>query len=107
MNQATHMLSLKELMNTDFIATDDWRAFEFDGLDDLDFELAGINSMTFEYEDVVDGKRKYLYIEVMKKKDNKWTVKIKSQKNQSDAETKEFDSYKGMLDYVHSIFQKS
>ena len=101
-----HTISLKSLMDNIYVPTDDWRAVEYDGLDDLDFELTGINSMSFEYNEVRGGEKKQLFIEVKKKKGGNWTVKVSRGRDGKNV-IKEFKTYADMLKFVHDIFNKS
>ena len=102
------MSSLKNLLDGEFIPTDDWKAIEFDGLDDLEFKLAGVYSMEFEYDDTFGGDKKQLFIEVKKRKKGNWIVKISKRRGgEKKPVVKEFKTYKAMLDFIHAIFQKS
>ena len=101
-----YQFTLTELLNREYITTDDWKAVEFDGLDDLGFVLDGIYSMSFEYEQLIDGSVKKLNISVAKKQQNKWVVKYKTEKMQQ-FEEREFDSYSNMLKFVYDMFNKN
>ena len=71
-----HLYSLKGMINTDRVATDDWQVKEYDVLDDLDFELDQYE-MTFKYEYIIAGENKYLHLTVYKKRDGTWVLEIK------------------------------
>ena len=101
-----HTTSLKGLINTNKVSTDDWNVAQFDLLDDLDFELSQFD-MHFEYDFVKQGDNKHLDLTVYKTKDNKWHLCISSKKSREQKPRElEFKSFDEMMKAIHKIFSK-
>ena len=100
-----HTLTLKNLLENDKIATDDWKATEYDMLHDLEFELDGLFEMNFEHEYIIDGDEKYLSMKVYKNKDKTWTLEIKNNKEKPGVK-RIYKSFNKMMEIIHGIFNK-
>lgn len=103
-----HTWNLRELVKNEYLPTDSWKAVEYDCLNDLGFELDGLHSMSFDYDEEYGGKRRKLYIEIKRKVsddlDGEWIVTISRGKNKTS--TKQFQSYDKLIDFIHLIFNK-
>jgi len=106
----SHFIKLKELVDTDRIATDDWKASEYDALHDLGFELDGLYNMEFEHEETVYGKEKNLELTVYKN-DSTWTLEMRGQRTDKKMEKqptvkREYKEFKNLMRVIHEIFKK-
>ena len=101
---STHFLKLKELVTSDRVATDDWKAVQYDALHDLGFEIDDIYNMEFEHEERIDGKDKYITIKIHKKEDC-WVMEIKTRRDVGFTK-REYKNFKTLIDVIHKIFEK-
>ena len=99
-----NMMRMKQLLPSDNIALDDWNVYEYDSLKDLNFENDGIYSMTFEYDELVIGKEKYLKVNISRKQDC-WILKYKTSKD-GKFRTYEFKKFQTLMKTVHDLFYK-
>ena len=100
----SNFIKLKELVNTDRVATDDWRATEYDALHDLGFEIDDIYNMDFEHEERVNGKDKFISIRVHRLEDI-WIMEIKK-KRDGQFIKREYKDFKTLMKVIHEMFKK-
>jgi hypothetical protein len=104
MNEKRHTYSLKGMIQSKWVATDDWLYPQYQALDDLDFKLNQFE-MTFDHEFIRDGEESHLFLKVRKSKNKQWNLEIKKKREQKP-KVLTFKDFDDMMNVIHKIFAK-
>jgi hypothetical protein len=95
--------NLKDLITTDVISVDDWKIHEWEMLNDLGFEHDGALKMRFEYDEMINGEKKKISIQVWKKRDG-WHLLTTFNKLHPKEEI--YKGHSRLMNRIHELFDK-
>lgn len=98
-----HIFGIKDALETDYILPDFWNISVWDDLTSLGFSVNDNVKMSFEHDEDRQGKSKKINISVYKKGEY-WFVSHSINDGQSSC--LKFKSDSGMVNHIHSLFEK-